>query len=98
MWWTVFKTSNGMDIKIEDKKGIELRKLLEQKNDSDSERLKRFLAMPDLSRTKGSPLNEIVDQALNTESLKGFDVIEIPEIVPTNILFDLFTRRIVLLF
>ena len=52
--------------------------------------MKRFLAMPDLSRIPGSPLKEIVDRASNTSSLKGFDVVEIPEIVPTKILFDLF--------
>ena len=46
--------------------------------------------MPDLSRTPGSPLEEIVKKAKEVSSLKGFDEIKIPEIVPTNILFDLF--------
>jgi phenylalanyl-tRNA synthetase alpha chain len=63
---------------------------LEKRNDADAERLKRFLALPDLSRTSGSPLKEIVDRASKVKSLKGFDVIEIPEIVSTHILFDLF--------
>jgi phenylalanyl-tRNA synthetase alpha chain len=52
--------------------------------------MKRYLNMPDLSRTPGSPLKEIVDRAMKVKSLKGFDVIEIPEIVPTRVLFDLF--------
>lgn len=63
---------------------------LSLKHDPDSERIKRYLAMPDLSRTEGSPLKEIVDRASKVKSLEGFDVIEIPEIIPTNILFDLF--------
>ncbi|MEK7609990.1 MAG: hypothetical protein AAB470_02635 [Patescibacteria group bacterium] len=58
--------------------------------DSEAVRLKRYIAMPDLSRMRGSPLKEIVDRASKTDSLTGFDVINIPEIVPTHILFDLF--------
>jgi len=46
--------------------------------------------MPDLSRTVGSPLKEIVDRASKVKSLVGFDVIEIPEIIPIDIFFDLF--------
>ena len=46
--------------------------------------------MPDLSRTPGSPLYEIVTSACNTPVLKGFDNIIIPEIVPASINFDLF--------
>lgn len=67
-----------------------LKKELEAKNDVYSMRLKRYLSMPDLSRTPESPLAEIVERASKVESLKGFDVIEIPEIIPTDIMFDLF--------
>ena len=67
-----------------------LRKELENKNDAHSLRLKRYLSMPDLSRTKGSPLHEIVKRTLDVESLSGFDVIRVPEIMSTEILFDLF--------
>src|SRR3989338_708931 len=63
---------------------------LAQRTDPHSLRLKRYLDMPDLSRAPGSPLKEIVDRASKVKSLEGFDVIKIPEIVPTNILFDLF--------
>ncbi len=66
------------------------RKDLETKTDAHSMRLKRYLSMPDLSRTPGSPLEEIVRKAKGVSSLAGFDDIKIPEIVPTNILFDLF--------
>ena len=67
-----------------------IRKSLENRHDSEAQRIKHFLAMPDLSRTTDSPLKEIVDRASRTRSLEGFDVIKIPEIVPTNILFDMF--------
>jgi phenylalanyl-tRNA synthetase alpha chain len=63
---------------------------LASRTDADANRLKRYLALPDLSRKEGSPLREIVDRASQTKSLAGFDVINIPEIVPTDILFDLF--------
>jgi len=80
--------SENIIIKSEEEE--KLRKGLEGKSDSESERLKRFLEMPDLARTADSPLHEIVKRTLETKSLKGFDVIKIPEIISTDILFDLF--------
>lgn len=71
----------------------EERKLLEEvknRTDLEARRMQRFLGMPDLARTSGSPLSEIVQRTLASKSLSGFDVIKIPEIVPTNVLFDLF--------
>ena len=52
--------------------------------------MKRFLEMPDLSRMSGSPINEIVENILKNPSFNSFDVIEVPEIVPASISFDLF--------
>ncbi len=46
--------------------------------------------MPDLSRTPGSPLHEIVERVKALPVFKDFDNIEIPEIVPASISFDLF--------
>ena len=63
---------------------------LVERADADAVRMKRLLDMPDLSRTPGSPLHEIVSRATEVKSLEGFDVIRIPEIVPAHILFDLF--------
>lgn len=68
----------------------QLRQALEARDDVEAQRIKRYLAMPDLSRTPGNPLQEIVQRTLQVPSLKGFDVIKIPEIIPTRILFDLF--------
>ncbi|MBI3952761.1 MAG: hypothetical protein HY336_02295 [Candidatus Doudnabacteria bacterium] len=66
------------------------RQELEKRTDFEAGRIRRYLSMPDLSRTAGSPLSDIVARASKVKSLEGFDVIDIPEIIPVNILFDLF--------
>src|SRR3989344_7614815 len=68
----------------------EILKKLEMREDAEAMRIKRYLAMPDLSRTPGNPLSDIVEKAKSTPSLKDFDDIDIPEIIDTRILFDLF--------
>lgn len=65
-------------------------KTLNSRTDSEASRIKRFLGMPDLSRTTGSPLYEMVERVKALPIFSGFDDIEIPEIIPTTILFDLF--------
>src|SRR3989344_3071941 len=79
-----------MNIVINSEEEKKLKQELESRHDPESERIKRYLNMPDLSRAEGSPLEEIVERARAVKSLAGFDVIEIPEIIPTHILFDLF--------
>ena len=61
-----------------------------KRDDIEAQRIKRYLAMPDLSRTQGSPLNEIMKRVTTLPVLKDFDHIDIPEVIPTSILFDLF--------
>ncbi|MDQ3089773.1 MAG: hypothetical protein M3Q24_01290 [bacterium] len=71
----------------------EQKKLIEKlssRNDTEAERIKYYLAMPDLSRTDGSPLNDMVIRILSQKEFKDFDLIEFPEVVPTDIAFDLF--------
>jgi len=71
----------------------EEKKLLEQvakRTDPEATRMRRYLAMPDLSRTEGSPLHDIVERVKQIPSLQGFDVINIPEVVPASVSFDLF--------
>lgn len=63
---------------------------LDGRQDAESARIKRYLAMPDLSRTEGSPLKEIVDRVTSLPNLKNFDHIDIPEVISTDIIFDLF--------
>ncbi|PIT93335.1 MAG: hypothetical protein COU06_00460 [Candidatus Harrisonbacteria bacterium CG10_big_fil_rev_8_21_14_0_10_38_8] len=77
-------------INIETKEEKEALIELEKRSDADALRMKRFLGMPDLSRTPGHPLYEIVQKALTSDSLKDLDIIKIPEIIPAYITFDLF--------
>ncbi|MEI6400048.1 MAG: hypothetical protein WCO58_00810 [bacterium] len=79
-----------MNISIDTTEQDELLKQLESRTDAEALRMKRYLAMPDLARTPGSPLHEIVERVQGVSSLAGLDVIEIPEIVPSAITFDLF--------
>jgi phenylalanyl-tRNA synthetase alpha chain len=67
-----------------------LRKELETRHDAESERMKRFLDMPDLSRTEGSPLKDMVERIGKIPDFAMLDNIQIPEIVPADISFDLF--------
>ena len=79
-----------MKIEIDSKEEQEVRKSLQMRDDPEAKRMLRFLNMPDLSRTPGHPLYEIVQRALGAKSLAGLDSIKIPEIVPVHITFDLF--------
>jgi|SRR3989338_6475193 len=63
---------------------------LNARNDIKAERIKKLLALPDLSRTEGSPLKGLIDSVLQIEEFADFDNILIPEIIPIDILFDLF--------
>lgn len=63
---------------------------LKQRDDADAKRMLRFLEMPDLSRTQGSPIKELVDRITSIEDFKDFDRIEVPEVMSTEIAFDLF--------
>ncbi|MSR87712.1 MAG: hypothetical protein EXS69_00890 [Candidatus Zambryskibacteria bacterium] len=79
-----------MLIKIDSDEENALKATLEVRKDKEAVRLKRFLNLPDLSRTPSNPLKEIVDRTLKVKGLNGFDIIEVPEIIPVPILFDLF--------
>lgn len=79
-----------MDIIIPKDEENRLRAELEQRDDAEAKRMLRYLNMPDLSRTEGSPLHEIVKRVKNIPTLKDFDVTDIPEIVPASVSFDLF--------
>jgi phenylalanyl-tRNA synthetase alpha chain len=79
-----------MEISISREEENRLRKELEARTDFEALRIKRYLSMPDLSRTPGSPLYEITERVKKVPALKDFDIIEIPEIVPATISFDLF--------
>jgi len=75
-------------VSLEDEK--RLLAALDARRDVEAERMKRYLAMPDLSRTSGSPIREIVQRIIASDYFKGLDIIQTPEIVPADISFDLF--------
>lgn len=63
---------------------------LDKRTDAEAARIKRYLEMPDLSRAESGPLRELIDRITNLEQFQGFDIIQIPEIVPASESFDLF--------
>lgn len=63
---------------------------LDKRTDFEAQRIRRYLSMPDLSRTPGSPIAEIVKRILESPYFKNLDTIQTPEIVPASISFDLF--------
>lgn len=75
---------------VEDKEEKRLLAELQRKTDPESLRLRRFLAMPDLSRAEGSPIRELAERILAIPEYGGLDVIKVPEIVPARESFDLF--------
>ncbi len=86
-------SSNGLArvdyvIPTEEEKGL-LNKL-DTRGDAEALRIKRYLGMPDLSRTETSPLFEIVKRVTELPILQNFDHIKIPEVISTKIIFDLF--------
>lgn len=78
------------DIHISKEEENRLRALLEERTDTESARMRRYLSMPDLSRTEGSPIYEIVERVKAIPAFSTFDHITIPEIVPASVSFDLF--------
>ena len=67
-----------------------LKKELKKRTDFEAQRIRRYLSMPDLSRTEGSPIAEIVKRILASPYFKNLDIIQTPEILPADISFDLF--------
>lgn len=79
-----------MEIEIKSEEAEKLVESLGDKHDVEAERLKRVLAMSDLSRTLGNPIAEVVERMMGIPDFKDFDIVKVPEIVPTSIAFDLF--------
>lgn len=78
----------NFDIKSPEEK--ELLQKLEARTDTEALRMKRYLSMPDLSRTPTSPIYEIIHRILSQPDFKNFDTIKTPEIVTTHVTFDLY--------
>ena len=78
------------EIVIESPKEKELRLELAKRTDAEARRMERFLAMPDLSRTAGSPIHEIAKRILAIPDFANFDDLKVPEIVSAKESFDPF--------
>lgn len=60
------------------------------RQDPESQRLLRYLGLPDLTQTPDSPIYEIVELVKKLPPFNNFDIITIPEIVSAKVSFDLF--------
>ncbi len=78
------------EIKIDTTEQENLLKDLASREDVEAIRMRRYLSMPDLSRTEGSPIAELVKRISAIDDYKDFDIIEVPEIMSTQIAFDFF--------
>ncbi|OGN27312.1 MAG: hypothetical protein A2941_00440 [Candidatus Yanofskybacteria bacterium RIFCSPLOWO2_01_FULL_49_17] len=75
---------------IPDQDQLDAESVLSGRTDAEAARMKRFMAMPDLTRMEGSPIAEIVKRILAIADFKDFDTIKVPEIVPTDVSFDVY--------
>ena len=78
------------EIVIDSPEEKQLRAEVGRRTDADGIRMARFLAMPDLSRTPGNPIAEVVERILASPYFKDLDVMRTPEVVPADVSFDLF--------
>ncbi|OGZ68870.1 MAG: hypothetical protein A3D44_04275 [Candidatus Staskawiczbacteria bacterium RIFCSPHIGHO2_02_FULL_42_22] len=62
---------------------------LEGKNDIKSERIKKLLMLPDLTKKENSPVKILFDQILKLPRFKDFDLVDFPKIVTVEQNFDL---------
>ena len=62
---------------------------LNKRSDTKAERIKRFLALPDLTKKENSPVKILFDQIINLEVFQDFDIVEFPRVVTVEECFDL---------
>lgn len=78
------------ELRIDSKEEKKAREGLEKGDDAEAKRLKRFLAMPDLSRLQGSPIADLAERISRIPRFEGFKNLNVPEVIPYDISFDLF--------
>jgi phenylalanyl-tRNA synthetase alpha chain len=74
---------------IKNKDEEALIKDLYKRKDIKAERIKRFLALPDLTKKENSPVKILFDQIINLSMFKDFDLVDFPRIVTVEQCFDL---------
>jgi len=62
---------------------------LASKHDVNSERIKKLLNLPDLTKKEHSPVKILFDQIINLPRFKDFDLVDFPRIVSVQENFDL---------
>lgn len=62
---------------------------LSKRSDVKAERIKRLLALPDLTKKENSPVKILFDQIINLPRFDGFDIVEFPKIITVEQCFDL---------
>ncbi len=62
---------------------------LEKKDDIKSERIKRLLKLPDLTKKENSPVKILTDEIIKLPRFADFDLVDIPRIVSVQDDFDL---------
>lgn len=77
------------EIAITDPREDALVEELKAKTDIKSERIKRLLNLPDLTKKENSPVKIVVDQILKLERFNDFDLVNFPRIVTVEQNFDL---------
>ena len=86
----IYDNLSAVDLTADLSEEKKLRAELEKKDDADSKRLSRFLALTDLTRAAGHPIRELAERIFAIPELKNFDHIQVPEIVKADQSFDLF--------
>ena len=61
---------------------------LKSNKDIKSERIKKLLSLPDLTKKEGSPIKILADQVMNLPRFAYFDIIDLPRIVTVEEDFD----------
>ncbi len=77
------------NIIINDSKEKALIEELEKKDDIKSERIKRLLKLPDLTKKENSPVKILTDEIIKLPRFADFDLVDIPRIVSVQDDFDL---------
>ncbi|MBU1255589.1 hypothetical protein KKH35_01820, partial [Patescibacteria group bacterium] len=62
---------------------------INKRKDIKAERIKRLLALPDLTKKENSPVKILFDQIINLPMFKDFDLVDFPRIVTVEQCFDL---------
>jgi phenylalanyl-tRNA synthetase alpha chain len=73
---------------ITDPKEREIMAELEKMTDFKSLRMKRLLALPDLTKKANSPVKILFDQIINLSRFKDFDIVDFPRVISVEEAFD----------